>query len=66
MSNNTTKREITRSDQAQPKTENKRFEGKCFYCGKQGHRKQECRGRQRDEGNDINQPDAIQPTKRQD
>ena len=65
MSDNTTKREFTRSDQAQPKTETKRFEGKCFYCGKQGHRKQECRGRQRDEANGTTKPDAIQPAKRQ-
>ena len=65
MSDNTTKREFTRYDQAQPKTETKRFEGKCFYCGKQGHRKQECRGRQRDEANGTTKPDAIQPAKRQ-
>ena len=65
MSDNTTKREFTRSDQAPPKTETKRFEGKCFYCGKQGHRKQECRKRQRDEANGTTKPDAIQPTKRQ-
>ena len=65
MSDNTTKREFTRSDQAQPKTETNRFEGKCFYCGKQGHRKQECRGRQRDEANGTTKPDAIQPAKRQ-
>ena len=65
MSDNTTKREFTRSDQAQPKTETKRFEGKCFYCGKQGHRKQECRRRQRDEANGTTKPDAIQPAKRQ-
>ena len=64
MSDNTTEREFTRSDQAQPKTETKRFEVKCFYCGKQGHRKQECRGRQRDEANGITKPDAIQPAKR--
>ena len=66
MSENTTKREFTRSDQAQPKTENKRFKGKCFYCGKQGHRKQECRGSHIDEANGVNKLDAIQPTKRQD
>ena len=65
MSDNTTKREFTRSDQAQPKTETKRFEGKCFYCGKQGHRKQDCRGPQRDEANGTTKPDAIQPAKRQ-
>ena len=65
MSDNTTKREFTRSDQAQPKTETKRFEGKCFYCGKQGHRKPECRGRQRNEANGTIKPDAIQPAKRQ-
>ena len=66
MSDNNSKREFTRSDQSQPKSDTKRFDGKCFYCGKQGHRKQECRGRQRDEANGINKPDAIQPTKRQD
>ena len=65
MSDNNTKKEFTRSDQSQPKTETKRFEGKCFYCGKQGHRKQECRGRQRDEANGTTKPDAIQPAKRQ-
>ena len=65
MSDNTTKRELTRSDKAQHKTETKRFEGKCFYYGKQGHRKQECRGRQRDEANGTTKPDAIQPAKRQ-
>ena len=61
MSDNTTKREFTRSDQAQPKTETKRFEGQCFYCGKQGHRKQERRGRQRDEANGTTKPYAKQP-----
>ena len=66
MSDNNSKREFTRSDQSQPKSDTKRFDVKCFYCGKQGHRKQECRGRQRDEANGINKPDAIQPTKRQD
>ena len=48
-----------------PKPRPKQFEGKCFYCGKQGHRKQECRGRQRDEANGTTKPDAIQPVKRQ-
>ena len=66
MSDNNSKREFTRSDQSQPKSDTKRFDGKCFYCGKQGHRKQECRGRQRDEANGINKPDAIQPIIRQD
>ena len=33
MLDNTTKREFTRSDQPQPKTDAKRFDGKCFYCG---------------------------------
>ena len=65
MSDNTIKREFTRSDQAQPKTETKRFEGKCFVFGKQGHIKQECRRRQRDEANGTTKPDAIQRTKRQ-
>ena len=65
MSDNTTKQEFKRSDDAQPKSETKRFEGKCFYCGKQGHRKEDCRERQRDEANGINKPDAIQPAKRQ-
>ena len=37
----------------------KRFEGKCFYCGKLGHRKHECRSKQRDEANGIVKPDAI-------
>ena len=65
MSDNTTTREFTRSDQAQPKTETKRFEGKCFYCGKQGHRKQECRGRQRVEANGTTKPDPFnQPNDR--
>ena len=66
MSDNNPKRDFTRSDQSQPKPDIKRFDGKCFYCGKQGHRIQECRGRQRDEANGINKPDTIQPIKRQD
>ena len=66
MSDNNSKREFTLSDQSQPKSDTKRFDGKCFYCGKEGHMKQECRGRQRDEANGINKPDAIQPTKRHD
>ena len=40
-------------------TEPKRFEGQCFYCGKTGHRKTECRARQRDEANGIKKEDAI-------
>ena len=40
-------------------TERKRFEGQCFYCGKTGHRKTECRTRQRDEANGIKKEDAI-------
>ena len=40
-------------------TERKRFEGQCFYCGKTGHRKTECRARQRDEANGIKKEDAI-------
>ena len=40
-------------------TERKRFEGQCFYCGKTGHRKIECRARQRDEANGIKKEDAI-------
>ena len=39
--------------------ERKRFEGNCFYCGKTGHRKNECRARQRDEANGIKKEDAI-------
>ena len=39
--------------------ERKRFEGQCFYCGKTGHRKTECRARQRDEANGIKKEDAI-------
>ena len=66
MSDNTTKRELTPSDQAQRKSKTKRSEGKCFYCGKQDHRKQDCRGRQRDEANGISKPDATQPAKQQD
>ena len=66
MSDSTTKREYTQSDQVQPKSYTKRFEGKCFYYDKQGHRKQECWGRQQDEANSINKPDAVQPAKRQD
>ena len=44
-------------DAREPK---RKFEGKCFYCGKVGHRKQECRAKQRDEANGIVKPDAIQ------
>ena len=40
-------------------TERKRFEGQCFYCGKTGHGKTECRARQRDEANGIKKEDAI-------
>ena len=39
--------------------ERKRFEGQCFFCGKTGHRKNECRARQRDEANGIKKEDAI-------
>ena len=40
----------------------RKFEGKCFYCGKMGHRKQECRSRLRDEANGTTKPDAIPRT----
>ena len=39
--------------------ERKRFEGQCFYCGKTGHRKTECRARQREEAIGIKKEDAI-------
>ena len=39
--------------------ERKRFEGQCFYCGKTGHRKTECRAQQRDEANGIKKEDAM-------
>ena len=59
------KREFTRSDQHINKTDNKHFEGKCFYCGKQGHQKQECRSRHREKAEGIIKQDAIQPAKQQ-
>ena len=52
--NMTTKPTVTTT---QPKR--KRFEGQCFYCGKTGHRKTECRARQRDEANGIKKEDVI-------
>ena len=54
----TTTKPTTTTTTAQP-TERKRFEGQCFYCGKTGHRKTECRARQRDEANGIKKEDAI-------
>ena len=54
--NTTTKPATTTTTQP---TERKRFEGQCFYCGKTGHRKTECRARQRDEANGIKKEDAI-------
>ena len=50
--------------QSQPKQHpeqqpQKKFEGKCFYCGKMGHRKHERRSKLRDEANGIVKPDAI-------
>ena len=54
--NETTKPTTTTTTQP---TERKRFEGQGFYCGKTGHRKTECRARQRDEANGIKKEDAI-------
>ena len=54
--NETTKPTTTTTTQP---TERKRFERQCFYCGKTGHRKTECRARQRDEANGIKKEDAI-------
>ena len=54
--NATTKPATTTTTQS---TERKRFEGQCFYCGKTGHHKTECRARQRDEANGIKKEDAI-------
>ena len=54
--NETTKPTTTTTTQP---TERKRFKGQCFYCGKTGHRKTECRARQRDEANGIKKEDAI-------
>ena len=54
--NETTKPTTTTTTQP---TERKLFEGQCFYCGKTGHRKSECRARQRDEANGIKKEDAI-------
>ena len=54
----TTTTKPTTTTTTQP-TERKRFEGQCFYCGKTGHRKTECRARQRDEANGIKKEDAI-------
>ena len=54
--NETTKPTTTTTTQP---TERKRFEGQCFYCGKTGHCKTECRARQRDEANGIKKEDGI-------
>ena len=54
-SHTTTKPATTTTSQP----ERKRFEGQCFYCGKTGHRKTECRAHQRDEANGIKKEDAI-------
>ena len=54
----TTTKPTTTTTTTQP-TERKRFEGQCFYCGKTGHRKTECRAQQRDEANGIKKEDAI-------
>ena len=54
--NETTKPATTTTTQP---TERKRFEGQCFYCENTGHRKTECRARQRDEANGIKKEDAI-------
>ena len=45
-------------------SERKKFEGQCFYCDKTGHRKIECRAKQRDGANGIRKEDAI-PMKKQ-
>ena len=37
-----------------------------LYCRKQGHRKQVCRGCQRDEANAVTKPDANQAAKQED
>ena len=63
MSDSNTKQKFTRSDHNHSKSDNKRFGGKCLYCGQQGHMKQECRGRQKDEANCISEPIVIQPAK---
>ena len=54
--NETTKPTTTTTTQP---TERKRFERQCFYCRKTGHRKTECRARQRDEANGIKKKDAV-------
>ena len=56
-SNNTTTNIKPATTTAQ--SERKRFEGQCFYCGKTGHPKAECRAKQRDEANGIKKEDAI-------
>lgn len=37
-------------------TAKKQFPGKCFYCGKQGHKASECKSKQRDERNGNGKP----------
>ena len=39
--------------------ERKKFEGQCFYSGKTGHCKRECRGKQRFEANGIKNEEAT-------
>ena len=58
-SSNTTTNMTTKLTATKTQPERKRFEGQCFYCGKTGHRKTECRARQRDEANRNKKEDAI-------
>ena len=58
-SSNTTTNTTTKPTATTTQPERKRFEVQCFYCGKTGHRKTECRDKQRDDTNGIKKEDAI-------
>ena len=61
-STNTNTNNKTATTTTQP--ERNKVEGQFFYCGKTGHRKVECKAKQRDEANGIKKEDAI-PMKKQ-
>ena len=58
-SSNTTTNTTTKPTATTTQSDRKRFERQYFYCGKTGHRKTECRAKQRDEANGIKKEDAI-------
>ena len=55
----TNKNATTKPTTTTTQPERKRLEGHCFFCGKTGHRKTECRSNQRDEANGKRKEDAI-------